>query len=197
MSANTTPVSKKQQIRQERQAAARRRNLIYGAGAIVLVVVVMGGFWYATKGTANCASLQDPIRNLYTTLPKSEISGRVKLLASPYGKPLPAGTGVEEEVPDEGAKHVTVADIPYQHIPPASGPHYDTPAQWEFNTSEVPEGTWVHNLEHGGLVLLYQCDTGRMTMLAWNHMLPLDGFDQAKIAAFYNKYVDQGPEKAP
>jgi hypothetical protein len=197
MAYNTPAASKKQQLRQQRQAAGRRRNLIFGAAAILIVVVLVGGFWFLTKDQSSCTSLQDPIRGLYNTLPASQVAGRVKLVASPYSKPLPPGTGVEEVVPDEGAKHVTTADIPYQHIPPASGPHFDTPAPYEFNTAEVPEGNWVHSLEHGAIVLLYQCDTGRVTVIAWDHMLPLDGFDQAKIAAFYNKYVDQGPEKVP
>jgi len=46
-------------------------------------------------------------------------------------------------------------------------------------------------------VLLYQCDTGRTTAIAWNHQLPMQGVDVAQIAAFYNRYVDKGPERAP
>lgn len=61
-------------------------------------------------------------------------------------------------VADEGRNHVPdTQQIQYRHIPPASGPHYDTPAAWNFYSQPVPEGNWVHSLEHGGIVILYKC----------------------------------------
>ena len=61
-------------------------------------------------------------------------------------------------VADEGRGHVAdgVA-IPYRHDPPASGPHYGTPASAGFYTAPVPAGNFVHSLEHGYIVILYQC----------------------------------------
>ncbi len=68
-------------------------------------------------------------------------------------RPLPG-----ESVADEGRAHVEVGTpIQYETYPPASGPHYPAAAPWEFFDEAIPPGFWVHNLEHGGIVLLYNC----------------------------------------
>lgn len=43
--------------------------------------------------------------------------------------------------------------------PPTSGLHWPSPAPWRVFEQEVPPETWVHNLEHGGIVILYHCGT--------------------------------------
>jgi hypothetical protein len=63
-------------------------------------------------------------------------------------------------VADEGRNHIPDTQQPqYAHYPPASGPHYDAPANWGTYDQPLPEGRWVHNLEHGGIVILYKCPT--------------------------------------
>jgi len=65
---------------------------------------------------------------------------------------------IGREVSDEGAGHVTEGQpLTYRNSPPASGQHYPSPRPWGVYQEEVPEGYWVHNLEHGGIVLLYNC----------------------------------------
>ena len=64
-------------------------------------------------------------------------------------------------VPDEGRNHIPDTQQPqYAHYPPASGPHYDAPANWGTYDQPLPDGRWVHNLEHGGIVILYKCPSG-------------------------------------
>lgn len=64
-----------------------------------------------------------------------------------------------ESVPYEGAYHVPIgSDIQWQHNPPASGPHYPVWATYAEHADVVPRGYWVHNLEHGAIVLLYRPD---------------------------------------
>jgi len=59
---------------------------------------------------------------------------------------------------DEGQTHVPDTTTPtYQHYPPASGPHFPAPAPWGTIDQTLPEGLFVHNLEHGGIALLYKC----------------------------------------
>ena len=66
-----------------------------------------------------------------------------------------------------GQPHVSPGDkVTYLICPPASGKHINAPPRGPIppkfygpNDSVVPNG-WVHNLEHGGLVLLYSCDKG-------------------------------------
>ncbi len=61
-------------------------------------------------------------------------------------------------VPDEGRVHVSQSQpATYRHIPPASGPHYEDPVQAGFyEYLPLPPGTYVHNLEHGYIVVLYR-----------------------------------------
>jgi hypothetical protein len=50
----------------------------------------------------------------------------------------------------------TLATKPkWNSSPPTSGPHYGVPAVWDFYDEEVPLVQTVHNLEHGGVVILY------------------------------------------
>jgi len=68
--------------------------------------------------------------------------------------PLPG----EELIADEGRGHAEVgAALTFNHYPPSSGTHYSTSARWGVYTEPVPEGLFVHNLEHGGVVFLYHC----------------------------------------
>lgn len=61
--------------------------------------------------------------------------------------------------PSEGAQHfssLTAPHAPYQSNPPTSGPHYVEPAPWGVSPTVVPPEQYVHNLEHGGIVITYQ-----------------------------------------
>jgi hypothetical protein len=64
----------------------------------------------------------------------------------------------------EGANHVAVCTvIEYGTNPPSSGDHYPPPywAAYKTYASPVPEGFWVHDLEHGAVVLTYNCAVGQ------------------------------------
>src|SRR5262249_30025704 len=75
----------------------------------------------------------------------------------PKACPLSCSPAVEP-VADEGAFHMPFCTpIAYNHNPPASGNHWPWPAPWGVHTSIVPREWWVHNLEHQGIVLLYNC----------------------------------------
>jgi hypothetical protein len=78
--------------------------------------------------------------------------------ASAFSNPAAVGTAV----PSLGGQHVQVGaqHVPYNSTPPTSGPHWDTPADWSLYREPVPEERWVHNLEHGGIVILYNCAQG-------------------------------------
>jgi Protein of unknown function (DUF3105) len=80
----------------------------------------------------------------------------------------PAASGELGQVQqDMGNQHVQRGDkVTYQICPPASGKHINQsgygplqPKVYGPDDQSVPNG-WVHNLEHGGLVLLYSCDRG-------------------------------------
>jgi Protein of unknown function (DUF3105) len=70
-----------------------------------------------------------------------------------------------------GARARRVGTIPGVHVDPGSGPiswitnppssgnHYAVWARWGA-WPNLARGHWVHNLEHGGVALLYQCPSG-------------------------------------
>ena len=68
--------------------------------------------------------------------------------------------GPGRKMPDRGRQHIeTGAAITYQEYPPTSGSHWPVVAKWGVYPEAVPEEVFVHNLEHGGVVLLYRCAT--------------------------------------
>ena len=67
--------------------------------------------------------------------------------------------GLGTPMPDEGNQHVADGEvITYKNYPPTSGTHYSTPEGAGFYTNTVPEGNFVHSLEHGYIVLYYKPD---------------------------------------
>lgn len=63
--------------------------------------------------------------------------------------------------PLAGAPHVPEgSSVTWSTNPPTSGPHYPIWAKWDRQYASLARGNWVHNLEHGGVVLAYRCDAG-------------------------------------
>ena len=91
------------------------------------------------------------------------------LLAGVASLGLGIGVGCAGE-PNEGSCTLTEGSVfvenegwvhkndPVDHVyvanPPASGPHYPVWAGWGVSEEPIERGQWVHNLEHGGIVLL-------------------------------------------
>lgn len=117
-------------------------------------------------------------RNLLITVGIIAVFGLAILVVALYLKhqadvqtasrlPFHTVTGtVGTAVPDEGpATHITPGTSwNYKFYPPTSGPHWlvpgSAPAPWQDTTETLAEGQFVHNLEHGGIAILYNCPTG-------------------------------------
>jgi hypothetical protein len=57
--------------------------------------------------------------------------------------------------------HVPIGTVvDWDSNPPSSGPHYPIWAAFQAYTTPVPRGYYVHDLEHGAIVLLYNCNCG-------------------------------------
>jgi hypothetical protein len=55
--------------------------------------------------------------------------------------------------------HVPVGTpVDYDSNPPCNGPHYPIWAAYQTYSSPVPRPYYVHDLEHGAIVLVYKCD---------------------------------------
>lgn len=65
------------------------------------------------------------------------------------------------EPPLEPAAHVPPCfPVEYATNPPASGTHYFDWAAYRTYEKPVPRGYYVHNLEHGGIVVAHNCEGG-------------------------------------
>ena len=73
-------------------------------------------------------------------------------------QPTPAVQG--EMDPILGDDHVAEGELPDRVgvEPPTSGTHYGTPADAGFYNSPVPDGNLIHSLEHGYVIIWYNCD---------------------------------------
>jgi len=87
--------------------------------------------------------------------------------------------------PDMGRQHVGIGDkVTYTYCAPASGSHYNKPGTagpiparvYGPSDNVLPQG-WLHNLEHGGIAILYRGDSTGATA---------DG--QAKLKALYDAF---------
>jgi hypothetical protein len=74
--------------------------------------------------------------------------------------PYPAEYGVQTFA-DLGRQHIPAGTEfdGYNSRPPTSGPHGPAVA-WGVQNAPVSEESLVHNLEHGGVVIWYNCDGG-------------------------------------
>ncbi len=67
---------------------------------------------------------------------------------------------VEEHALAVGIHVTACSDIVYATNPPSSGEHYPTWADYGVYDFALPRGYWMHNLEHGSVVVTYNCEDG-------------------------------------
>jgi hypothetical protein len=61
---------------------------------------------------------------------------------------------------DDGIHVTECSHIDYSTNPPSSGMHYPVWAAYQSYDFPVPRGYWVHGLEHGAVVITYNCPDG-------------------------------------
>jgi hypothetical protein len=93
--------------------------------------------------------------------------GKSGTASTPSTPPPDTGacTMTESAVANEGWVHVAEgSSVTYRHNPPASGPHYPVWARYQAYTTALQRPYWVHNLEHGAIVLVYRPDASAETI---------------------------------
>jgi len=67
-----------------------------------------------------------------------------------------------EQFPDQGRTHIKRGDahVAYNSVPPTSGPHWDDWPPYGVHNQQLPDEWQVHHLEHGGIMVQYQCPDG-------------------------------------
>jgi len=94
-----------------------------------------------------------------------DTSEPVTTTTHPSQPPLPGNTEctvttVTGLTPPE-AKHVTLcSSVSYPTNPPSGGAHWAVWAAYKKFSTAVPRPMYVHNEEHGGVVLAYRCPEG-------------------------------------
>lgn len=124
-----------------------------------------------------------------------------------------------ERYPSQGNAHIALdqAHPPYNSTPATSGWHYSVPlapVPWGLYEGPLPDEVLIHNLEHGGIGVHYNCPEGcvdlvddivaailsqprtkilvspypamptRIALTAWNYLDTFDEFDEERIVAF-------------
>jgi hypothetical protein len=133
------------------------------------------------------------------------------------------GDCLEEAEPATSANHVE-GDVAYPSYPPTSGDHDACWATWGVHTEPVRTESWVHDLEHGGVVILTgdgvspddfdelatwvgTLPAGRAVLtpasepmdavvaaVSWEHRLLLGCVDMPALQAFFDAHVAHGRE---
>ena len=128
-----------------RSAFNRYRNWIFGIGGIAAAAILFGFLFLGSTGkTYACSTIWNP-----------------NPTASPAAGATPQLGYLQ---PDMGQLHNATSSQRYTNCPPASGSHYNAagkgpvqPRLYGPDDPAEPQG-WIHNLEHGALVILYRCD---------------------------------------
>ncbi len=171
-SGSRAPSGAIRQGRRDRQRTAHKPSLLerYRTALIALAalagVVLISVFVFASASAPAyaCSTTWDPAPT-----------------ASPAAAATPALGFIQPEI---GSSHINRgANATYAYCPPASGPHYNAqgigpiaPRVYGPDDAAIPQG-WVHNLEHGSLVILYQGTSDGVTP---------DG--QAALKAYYQDF---------
>jgi hypothetical protein len=126
----------------------------------------------------------------------------------------------EERLELQPSVHVTLP-VDYADKPPTSGNHDGCWGTWGVH-DVLPAENWVHNMEHGGIVLLHNCDgecdaqigemesfiathartilteypelDAKFAIVAWGYRIVSECWDEAAFDAFYARHLARGPE---
>jgi hypothetical protein len=133
-----------------------------------------GGIWLVVGGRRAQVPLLEASDADITALPDSGLwvlpggDGATQLALGPApastltGENSDPASVVGRKITDEGHNHAAQdAPLTFQSRPPSSGTHYPTWVQtYGLLDPAPPTGNWVHNLEHGAVVILYNCPEG-------------------------------------
>lgn len=123
-------------------------------------------------------------------------------------------------IPEQGNVHLQSPGSPhppYTSIPPTSGPHVPWLARWGMHRIPIPWEVQVHNLEDGGVIIHYRCDTpcpetvttlerlvaeyptqviaapepklsSKFALTAWGRLATLEELDEPLVRRFIDAY---------
>jgi hypothetical protein len=134
-----------------------------------------------------------------------------------------SGDCLIEQFAISSASHIS-GGLDYPNLPPTSGDHDPCWAEYGVHDTELADENWVHNLEHGAVVYLYNCSEGcaadvailesvaanspadttivspysgmdaSFAAVAWGWRITLGCADETALADFYVEHAGQAPE---
>lgn len=91
-------------------------------------------------------------------------------------------------------KDMNEAHDPYNSLPPTSGPHLGSHAQWGVSNDPIPDELQIHSLEDGGVMVQYNCTSGKQEQdLATSSAQEADECKKLveQLASIVKKYPDK------
>ena len=141
-----------------------------------------------------------------------------------FTRPVKEKPQVGEAITEQGASHIEQGSDhpPYNSNPPTSGSHWASPAECKIYTTEIPDESVIHSLEHGAVWVTYRDkdnkelvstltdlikgESGKLilsprskndspiALASWGRLLKLGEFDGEKISEFIAANKNQSPE---
>jgi hypothetical protein len=110
---------------------------------------------------------------------------------APYpDAPASCGTVVTPSAPLPSPHVELCSQVAYTTNPPTSGPHYPTWAKYKVYDRRIGRPFWVHDLEHGAVVVAYNCPEGCADeVAALTSFLAARAPDPLCSAAVRNRFV--------
>lgn len=124
-----------------------------------------------------------------------------------------------QSVPDLGVSHIRPGEAhePYNSDPPTSGSHYPGLEAWGIYRETIAPEQQIHYLEHGGVIIHYNCSDcpeqvqtltqlvrgygsdrlilhpypamdARFALTAWGKVDKFDGFEESRFRSFVEAY---------
>lgn len=128
-------------------------------------------------------------------------------------------SSVGTAIPVQPTYHLSTPSAPhhpYNSLPPTSGPHLGSIARWGIHQVPIPDEVQVHNLEDGGVMVQYNCEScdglvrkleqivhrydkhvvlapyprldKKIALTAWGRIEKFDEFDEKQIIRFIEAY---------
>jgi hypothetical protein len=118
---------------------------------------------------------------------------------SPTTIKVGACDGTETVVPNEQGIHVAGGtEIAWSTNPPVTGMHFQVWGAWDREYAMLPRGNYVHNLEHGGIVLLHNCPAGCPDVVEQLRQVVRDfDTDSTCAAPLRNRFIITGDPLLP
>jgi len=122
---------------------------------LVGIILVFGVALVAILGLSNNSN------NSSNPIPAATVNASTEPSTIPIA---PDPTAKLDTFPNQGQLHIEIGakHEAYNSNPPTSGPHYVQPLPWGVYDKPATDESTVHNLEHGGIVIQYDC-TGNCT----------------------------------